>query len=82
MKECRVAISGIKCEQRGGCIIAENEGVPDGNLNLLHETFRGCSDERLLGILQAHTEGGQWAARCHASPNIAEAAQNVLDERK
>jgi len=86
MKECRVSLMGgrIDCSKMSGgrCALMDNEGVPEGKLNAMWQTFRGMSTETLQRLTHTHSSGGFRANDCLASPQIDRVATAVLNERR
>ena len=85
MKECKASLLGghIDCSTLQGkkCALMLNEGVPEGELSAMVQTFGGFSNETLEMYIRTHSSGGSWAKGCIASPQIVEAATSVLNER-
>lgn len=86
MEKCPVKLLGfLNCSNMRGrrCLIAQNAGVEDGNLDELKGTFGNFRTEALLDLLEAHSPRSKdkLARSCAASPTIVRTIREILKER-
>ncbi|KKQ55864.1 MAG: hypothetical protein US75_C0012G0007 [Candidatus Woesebacteria bacterium GW2011_GWC1_38_13] len=80
MEKCQ--FSGVfKCSDSKGCVLMENEGVPEGDLGKITETFADLSSEELVHYIKVHNTGGRYAEKCLSSPIIVRILNSMLVQR-
>ena len=59
----------------------DNEGVPEGDLDKITETFADLSSEELVHYIKVHNTGGRYAEKCLSSPIIVRILNSMLVQR-